>query len=178
MSLIADKIYELIEPTISEMGYELWGVEYINTTTPTLRIYIDIEDGINIEDCSDVSREVSSILDVEDPIEAEYNLEVSSPGYYRPFFTLEQMQKYIGENITIQLRVAQYNRRKWFGKLLEITENSFVLDTSVTKEKIKPGKANKKANTTTVKPVIEKEYDPIVKFLFSNVMKANLEPEF
>ena len=103
------------------------GIEFIRGRTSTLRIYIDSEDGINVDDCADVSRQVSAILDVEDPIADKYNLEVSSPGLDRPLFTLEQFQRYVGEDIAVHLRIPVLDRRKWQGKLEKIENDMLTL---------------------------------------------------
>lgn len=88
------------------------------------------------------------------------------------------MAGFIGENITVHLRMPQNARRKWFGKLLEVDENCFTLDTSVVKEKRKPTKTKTKGKKVEETTSVSTEHDPIQKFLFSNVNKANLEPEF
>ena len=79
----------MITAPVEALGYELVGIEFVRGRTSTLRIYIDSEDGINVDDCADVSHQVSAVLDVEDPITVAYNLEVSSPGLDRPMFTAE-----------------------------------------------------------------------------------------
>ncbi|MEQ9209858.1 MAG: ribosome maturation factor RimP, partial [Pseudomonadales bacterium] len=91
------KISELLEPTIAALDCQLWGIEYIpQARHATLRIYIEKKDGVAIEDCERVSRQVSAILDVEDPVGTAYTLEVSSPGMDRQLFRLEQFQDYVG----------------------------------------------------------------------------------
>ena len=71
-----------------------------------MRVYIDGADGINVDDCAKVSRQVSSVLDVEDPIAGEYTLEVSSPGMDRPLFQLEQYSRYVASRLRLNLRHA------------------------------------------------------------------------
>ena len=88
-------------------------------------LFIDKEGGVTVDDCADVSRQVSAILDVEDPIADKYNLEVSSPGLDRPLFTLPQFERYIGQDIAVHLRIPVMERRKWQGKLERI-ENDMV----------------------------------------------------
>ena len=79
------------------MGFEFWGLEYQTQSGSTLlRIFIESEDGISVEHCAEVSRQLSLMLDVEDPIQGVYRLEVSSPGMARPFFTLDQYRRHIG----------------------------------------------------------------------------------
>lgn len=88
MSTLEQKLTEMITAPVEALGFELVGIEFIRGRTSTLRIYIDSEDGINVDDCADVSHQVSAVLDVEDPITVAYNLEVSSPGLDRPLFTI------------------------------------------------------------------------------------------
>ena len=94
MAKISDKVVALINPSINDLGYELVGVEYVASGKHSiLRLYIDSEEGIGVDDCEVVSRQVSAIMDVEDPISGQYNLEVSSPGIERPLFSIASLQK-------------------------------------------------------------------------------------
>jgi len=112
------QLQELIEPGVVALGVELWGIEYISQGRHnTLRIYIDSENGIDVDDCARVSHQVSGVLDVEDPITGQYTLEVSSPGMDRPLFTLEQFAAYAGSQVQVRLRVAFEGRRKFKGLL-------------------------------------------------------------
>jgi len=84
------KLTAMLRPAVEGVGKELLGIEYISAgNNSILRLFIDHENGINVDDCAEVSRQVGAILDVEDPIGPEYNLEVSSPGLDRPLFDLE-----------------------------------------------------------------------------------------
>tara|TARA_R100001143_G_scaffold49057_1_gene44069 strand:- start:846 stop:1433 length:588 start_codon:yes stop_codon:yes gene_type:complete len=113
-----DKITQLLEPTVQALGLELWGVEFlVRGRSSLLRIYIDSPEGVTIDDCESVSRQVSAVLDVEDPIPGEYTLEVSSPGLDRPLFTLKQYQEFLGEVISLRLRGPINGRRKFKGLL-------------------------------------------------------------
>lgn len=126
MATLEEKLSDLLKSSIEDLGCELWGIECQRTGRfLTVRIYIDKEGGVGVDDCADVSRQVSAILDVEDPIADKYNLEVSSPGVDRPLFTLEQYQRYIGEEIVVHLRIPVLERRKWQGKL-ESIENDMI----------------------------------------------------
>lgn len=114
-----DEIENLLKPTIENMGYALWGLEYIAQGRHSLlRIYIDKEAGIGIEDCERVSKQVSALLDVEDPIAAHYSLEVSSPGIPKPLFHDWQYQLYIGHEVTIRLLKPIAGQRKFTGKII------------------------------------------------------------
>ncbi|MFZ7187764.1 ribosome maturation factor RimP [Avibacterium avium] len=126
MATLEEKLSDLLKGSIEDLGCELWGIECQRVGRfLTVRLYIDKEGGVSIDDCADVSRQVSAILDVEDPIADKYNLEVSSPGIDRPLFTLEQYQRYIGEEIVVHLRIPVLERRKWQGKL-EKVENDMI----------------------------------------------------
>jgi ribosome maturation factor RimP len=92
-----------------------------------VRVYIDSPTGITVEDCAVVSAQVSSILDVEDPITGEYTLEVSSPGMDRLLFNLEQYSGYVGEMVELRLRSAFEGRRKFKGTLKGIEGEDVVI---------------------------------------------------
>lgn len=109
-------------------GLELLGIEFISAgNNSVLRLYIDHENGIDVDNCADVSRQVSAILDVEDPISTEYNLEVSSPGVDRPLFTKEHFQQVIGETVDVKLGMPQNGRRKFKGILDAIDGDNLVV---------------------------------------------------
>ncbi|KTD04081.1 Ribosome maturation factor RimP [Legionella geestiana] len=109
--MIQDKVEQLISPAIADMGYELWGCEYLSQGRHSLlRIYIDREGGITIDDCERVSRQVGALLDVEDPITGEYTLEVSSPGIPRPLLNWKHFSRYIGQEAQLKLH------KPWCGK--------------------------------------------------------------
>lgn len=119
---------ELIRPAVEALGCELWGIEFFSQGKKSLlRIYIDKEDGIMVEDCEKVSRQVSSIFDVEDPIASHYTLEVSSPGMDRPLFSLEQFAKAIGEEVAIKLSQTFEGQKKLKGLVVAIEEDEIVL---------------------------------------------------
>ena len=124
MKNAAEQIAELIAPTVEALGLELWGIELQQQGKYSLlRIYIENrEDGVGIEDCEKVSRQVSALLDVEEPISGEYTLEVSSPGMDRPLFTAEQFGLYVGETVNIRLRTAMQGRRKFKGVIERVNE--------------------------------------------------------
>jgi ribosome maturation factor RimP len=112
----------LIAP-VEALGFELVGVEFIRAGKhSTLRVYIDNENGIDVDDCADVSRQVSAVLDVEDPITNEYNLEVSSPGMDRPLFKAAHYASVVGEEITVKLNLPQDGRRNFKGLLTQSTD--------------------------------------------------------
>ena len=124
MAVIKDQIKDVIQPTIEGMGYILWGIEFKHVGRKSfLTVYIDKDGGVSIEDCSDVSRQISSVLDVEDLISYAYDLEVSSPGLDRLFFNIEQFKQYINEKIDIELNMPMDNHRKFKGLLVAVADN-------------------------------------------------------
>ncbi|PWY56662.1 ribosome maturation factor RimP [Legionella qingyii] len=126
--MIQDELEHLLAPTINDMGYELWGCEYLSQGKHSLlRIYIDKADGIGIEDCEAVSHQVSALLDVEDPISGNYSLEVSSPGIPRPLFKNWQYQRYIGHEVQIKTFKPIEGKRKLLGTIVSVSENALVL---------------------------------------------------
>ena len=123
-----EQLQALLAPVVEALGYECWGVEFISQGRHSLlRIYIDHADGVLVEDCEKVSRQVSGVLDVEDPITNEYTLEVSSPGMDRPLFTLEQFAKHAGELVKIKLRSPYEGRRNFQGPLRGVEEQDVVV---------------------------------------------------
>lgn len=126
MATLEQNLQEMLQGAVEDLGCELWGIECQRAGRfMTVRLFIDKEGGVTVDDCADVSRQVSAILDVEDPIADKYNLEVSSPGLDRPLFTLSQFERYIGQDIAVHLRIPVMERRKWQGKL-ECIENDMV----------------------------------------------------
>jgi len=123
-----EQLQALLAPVVEALGYECWGLEFLSQGRHSLlRVYIDKAEGILIEDCEAVSRQVSGVLDVEDPISGEYTLEVSSPGMDRPLFTLEQFARYVGEQVKIKLRVPFERRRNFQGILRAVEEQDVVV---------------------------------------------------
>lgn len=146
MATLQERLVELLNPSIEGLGYELWGIEISGSGKQTiLRVYIDRSSGIGIEDCEKVSRQVSSVLDVEDPIRSEYTLEVSSPGMDRPLFKLTQFQESVGETVTLRLRMPFEGRRKFKGLLKGIEDDEIVLEVD-NEEYILPYELIDKAN--------------------------------
>ncbi len=137
---MADKatdIAALLSPTVEALGLELLGIEYLPAPGgATLRLYIDrpgaeplrgtLPEGegsaqhVGIEDCEAVSREVSALLDVEDPISGHYTLEVSSPGVDRPLFTVAQCARFLGEEAKVVLKLPQDGRRRFQGRIAAV----------------------------------------------------------
>lgn len=128
MATLEQTLHEMLQDVVVDLDCELWGIECQRTGRfMTVRLFIDKKGGVTIDDCAEVSRQVSAILDVEDPISDKYNLEVSSPGLDRPLFTLDQFKRYLGEEISVHLRIPVMNRRKWQGKLERIENDMLTL---------------------------------------------------
>ena len=123
MAKITDKVFVLINPVICDMGYELLGLEYVSSGKySVLRVYIDSDSGVGINDCESISRQVSAIMDVEDPISGQYNLEVSSPGIERPLFTIAHYRRFLGNDVSLRLYRPMDGRRKFTGSIGSISE--------------------------------------------------------
>ncbi len=133
-------LHELIEPAVAACGVVLWGIEFLpQGRRSLLRIYIDQPAGvaqaegeeggrgIGVEDCVRVTHQVSGVLDVHDPISGEYALEVSSPGWDRPFFELSQMAAYVDQRVALRVISPVAGRRKLEGTLQAVTAEGLVL---------------------------------------------------
>ena len=129
MSKLEQNLTEMLAPAVEALDFELVGVEFVRAGKhSTLRVYIDHENGISVDDCADVSHQVSAVLDVEDPISTEYNLEVSSPGMDRPLFKPAHYENVVGETIAVKLRMPMENRRNFKGKLLYIADGVITVE--------------------------------------------------
>ena len=121
MATLESRLAEMLTVPVEALGFQLWGLEYVQAGKhSTLRVFIDGENGINIEDCANASRQVSAVLDVEDPIPTEYTLEVSSPGVDRPLFTAEQYAAYVGEDAKVQLTMPVAGSRNLKGSITKV----------------------------------------------------------
>jgi len=128
MAVADGTLRALLQPVVEALGCELWGIELqAGGKRKLLRIYIDREEGIGVEDCERVSRQSSSVLDVEDVINGEYVLEVSSPGMDRPLYELSQYERYTGEEISLKLRFPYDGRRNFKGRLVGVDGDEIVL---------------------------------------------------
>ena len=128
MSRLPDKLEGIIEPVITAMGYEFVGAEFNKSSNNSvLVVYIDSEAGIQLEDCTRVSHQISGVLDVEDPIPGHYSLEVSSPGMDRLLFKAEHFQRFAGHRARIKLYAPQDGRKKFTGELLGLDGQDVLL---------------------------------------------------
>ena len=117
----------LFEPVIQSMGYELVGVEFQGSVQHgTLRVYIDHENGIGVDDCVAISRQISAILDVEEPIQQAYDLEVSSPGLNRPLFKPADYELFTDRLVKIKMAVPADGRRNFKGVIQGVKQSKIV----------------------------------------------------
>ncbi|TDQ39437.1 ribosome maturation factor RimP [Thiopseudomonas denitrificans] len=122
------QLQTILAPVIEAMGFQCWGIEFISQGRHSvLRVFIEHENGIGVDDCEAVSRQLGAVLDVEDPISGEYTLEVSSPGMDRQLFTLEQFAAYAGHRVKVKMRVAVEERRNFQGILKGVEEQDVVV---------------------------------------------------
>ena len=120
-----DRLIELLEGPVQALGYELVDVEARNGL---LRVYIDQEAGINLDDCELVSRQLSAVLDVEDPMPGRFVLEVSSPGLDRPLRTLEHFRRYRDQVVRVKLNQSRDGRRNFKGRLLRVEKTDIFVE--------------------------------------------------
>lgn len=119
----------LLEPLVTRMGYQLWGMEFrVAKHSALLRLFIDSEQGITLDDCTEVSRQVSALMDVEDPIQVPYTLEVSSPGVDRPLFEADHYARYVGEQVRVRTQWPIDGQRNFAGVIVSADADSVTLD--------------------------------------------------
>lgn len=118
----------LLEPAVTALGFELWGIEYIvRGRHRLLRVYIDGPEGITVDDCAAASHQISGVLDVEDPIPGEYTLEVSSPGLDRVLFEPAQYERFTGGLLVVRTQAPVSGRRRFRGRLVSVSGEGIVL---------------------------------------------------
>ncbi len=121
--MLEGKLTGLVASAVEALGLELVGVEYLaQGAHSVLRVYIDSEQGITLDDCSRVSHQISGVLEVEDPIRGKYNLEVSSPGLDRPLFTLAHFERFAGQGVKLRLRRPVNGQRKFKGVIAAVED--------------------------------------------------------
>ncbi len=127
--MLDQKLQKLLTPIIIALGYEFWGIELLKqgASNLILRVYIDHLDGITLDDCQKVSYQVSGVLEVEDPIPGNYTLEVSSPGWDRPLFTLDHFIRSIGNTVKVRLNRPLNDRRNFSGLLQGVDGSNIIL---------------------------------------------------
>jgi ribosome maturation factor RimP len=162
MALDIDKIREIAERVAASSGLEVVEVELRGGgKARMLRIFIDKLAGVTHEDCVSVSRDVSTILDVEDAIPGSYTLEVSSPGLDRKLFRPKDYERFTGSLIKLTTQQPVNGNRHFEGRLEHFEQGRLTLDLSATKKKRRP----------------EENVSPKLEIDLKNVEKANLVPE-
>jgi len=118
----------MIAAVVKAMNYELVGIEFHpHRTNALLRVYIDSEQGITIDDCQRVSHQLGGVLEVEDPVAGRYSLEISSPGLERPLFEAQHFVRFAGSEVRLQLAELVDGRRKLIGQLLGMRDNDVAI---------------------------------------------------
>lgn len=124
---LKDRLTELIEPVVGDLGFELVALEFLpRGRGATLRVFIDSVSGVDLDSCEKVSRELAAALDVEDPIPYAYRLEISSPGLDRPLAKPEHFARFVGEKVKV-VTVAPINGQRRFRGVLEGMEGDSVM---------------------------------------------------
>jgi len=126
---LRDRLIGLLEPLVEQLGFELVDVEAnAGRGSGLLRIYLDSAAGVGVDDCERVSREVSALLDVEDPMPGAFTLEVSSPGLDRVLRKPAHFARFCGERMRVELAAARDGRRRYTGRLLAVGEDGIELE--------------------------------------------------
>lgn len=129
MRRVSPGIETVIEPVVSGLGYEYVGAQFGQAENgQTLRVFIDTENGVVVEDCVAVSKQLSAVLDVEDTIKSAYQLEVSSPGIDRPLFTANQFTEQKNEVVKVKMAVAVDGRRNFKGRLVDVENDAAIVE--------------------------------------------------
>ncbi|HEY7889487.1 MAG TPA: ribosome maturation factor RimP [Steroidobacteraceae bacterium] len=126
---LRERLIALIEPLLGRLGYELVELEQTSGHGSALvRLFIDRPEGVGLTDCEQVSREVSALLDVEDPIPTAYSLEVSSPGFDRVLRTQAHFARFLGSRVHVELAAPREGRRRYTGTLLSADDAGIALE--------------------------------------------------
>jgi len=127
---LEDKLEGLLKPIIESMGFELWGFEYLPAGRHSiLRVFIDQEEnGVTVDDCATISRQISAIMDVEDPISSAYMLEVSSPGMERLLLKPSQFKRYQGKTVQVRTAVGVLGRKKFKGPMVQASDTTIEIE--------------------------------------------------
>ncbi len=127
--MTGEELTKLLEPAVEQLGYELSDLEVkVGGRHGVIRLFIDKADGVGLEDCETVSRQVSALLDVEDPVPGHYVLEVSSPGLDRRLTKVEHFERFMGEDIRVKLRIPLSGRVNFRGALRAVDEENIEVE--------------------------------------------------
>ena len=128
MSSREQRICDLLEPSVTGLGYELVGVELERSgSRPVLRVFLDHDAGITIGDCETASRQIGAVLEVEDPVPESWMLEVSSPGFDRPLLRSDHFVRFAGRPVRLRTTEPLDGRRGWKGRLVGCREGNVVV---------------------------------------------------
>ena len=126
---LRERLIALMEPLLGRLGYELVELEYQpGRAQSVVRVFIDRPEGIGLDDCERVSREISALLDVEDPIPTAYTLEVSSPGFDRVLRTQAHFGRFVGSRVFVELKAPREGRRRYTGQLLSVDDAGIAVE--------------------------------------------------
>jgi len=130
MSQKSREIDALVAPAVAALGLELLGSEWVpGPSRSLLRLYIDAPGRmVTLDDCEAASREVEALLDVHDPIQGQYTLEVSSPGLDRPLFSVGQVARHVGEQARVLLKLPMDGRRRLQGRILRVDGEDIAIE--------------------------------------------------
>lgn len=129
MSKVEESVWSCIEPKVNELGLSIYDVEYVKEGMNWyLRVFIDKEEGVSIEDCENVSRAIDPLLDELNPIKTAYSLEVSSPGIERVIRRDEHFKKYMGEKVEISVFKPINDAKKFECILKDINDNEVIVN--------------------------------------------------
>ena len=126
-----DKEYieTLLKKDIKTLGFDIWGIELLGSSlNPTLRIFIDNESGVTVEDCEKVSKHISKVIEADDTYYINSTLEVSSPGIERKFFNKDQYINYLGYTIKIRFRDTEQQFNSVKGVLISVSEKGLIIN--------------------------------------------------
>lgn len=128
--MLAERIANLITPTLESMGFELVRVQLSGSQRPTLQVMAEPANGrvMSVEDCAEVSRAISALLDVEDPISGTYSLEVSSPGIDRPLTRLKDYERFLGHEAKVETNAPIDGRKRFKGPIKEVDGKAVALE--------------------------------------------------
>ena len=125
-----EELTKLLAPIVDAMGYEMVRVLITGTRNPTLQIMAERHDGVGmtVEDCAEISRAISAVLEVEDPIDDAYSLEVSSPGIDRPLVQLKDFERFAGFDVRVEMKAPHDGRRRFKGRLHGVAETTVIVE--------------------------------------------------
>ena len=127
--MTSEELIKLLVPSVESLGFELSDLEVrLGTRDSLLRVFIDKPEGIGVEDCKAVSRQISALLDVEDPLPGNYVLEVSSPGLDRRLTKVEHFKRFMGNDVRVKLRFPLDGRKNFRGALRAADEENIEVE--------------------------------------------------